>query len=147
MPEITEDRLRQIIREELMLVFGGGEPVEPTPPGAMCPATKGNLVCTKHVHRGRHLFRSRPHEAPPSKWRTVPEVIVHGTGSRKYHMRPGSPCKVRGLGKGGGAQPGWHVSKIEQSTEDPADINVTVDRRGSHTRTVKVEKIVYVRPK
>jgi hypothetical protein len=143
------ERIREIVREEVQAALKGEATGSFTLPDdeQPCPATKDHLVCVKTAHKGRHTFRPRPHEAPPSKWTTIPDVIVHGTGSRKYLMRPGSPCKVKGLGKGGGAQPGWHITKIEQSTVDPTDINVTVDRRGSHTRTVKIEKIVYARPK
>jgi hypothetical protein len=112
----------------------------------VCGATKDHLVCLKEPHRGRHLFRIRPATPPTSKWTEIDSIRLT-SGSRTYTMSAGSPCKVKGFGRGGGAQPGWHISKIEQSVEDPADINVTVNRRGSHTRTVKVEKIVYVRPK
>lgn len=112
---------------------------------ALCGMERDGKVCVKSPHKGKHIFRMKPHVAPPSRWRTI-ETLDKASGTRTYKMRVGSPCKVKGFGRGGAAQSGWKISRIEQSNEDPKDINVTVNRLGSLTRTVKADRIVYVRP-
>lgn len=121
---------------------------------AMCGEERDGKVCIKPLHKGKHTFRTRPHVAPLSKWQQIDTFQVWGSGSKVYTLRVGSPCKVLGFGKktavnpGGAAQSGWTVSKIEINRDaSTQDINITVDRRGSHTRTVKADRIVYVRPK
>lgn len=167
MPLLSEkdfDRIRQIVREEVALALGTKQVVAKAETAVsqevgigsvlrQCPATKGNLVCTKTVHRGRHAFRPKPHEAPPSKWKSVPEVKIKGSGSRHYIIAVGNPVKVLGFGKRtsknplGAAEAGWTVSKIEVNIDQSHDVNVTINKRGENTRVVKLDKIVYVRPK
>jgi hypothetical protein len=150
------ERIREIVREEVQAAIKGEATgsfsisVDDKQP---CPATKDHLVCVKTAHKGRHTFRPRPHQAPPTKWRTIQQVRIMGAGNRVHLIWPGHPVKVMGLGKRtaknpqGAAQAGWTVTKIEQSVDDEHNINVVVDKRGENTRTVKIDRIVYARPK
>ena len=121
----------------------GDDPVVPEVCGAKDPAPTGR-ICQKPVHRGRHLYTALPHVAPDNGWRDI-EWFGLNSGSRHYVIKIGHPVKVKGFGRGGAAQPGWFVTSIQQRGDD-INVGVRKDRTGPE-RTVKADKIVYMRPK
>jgi hypothetical protein len=84
------------------------------------------------------------HNFTGNGWQDVTHFTLT-SGSRRYSINVGHPVKVKGFGRGGAAQPGWNVTRIQQRGDD---INVSVRKgRGGVERTVKADKIIYMRPK
>lgn len=161
-----EELIRQIAREEATRVYveqhrarGGKDGMQmgvdignqrleaAQQTGLICGAVDAkNFVCLKAPHKGRHLFRVRPHVAPERPWEPITEATIQ-SGTRNYVITVNHPVKVQGLGRGGAAGDGYKVVSMERHTET-GKINVEVLKvgRGQRSRTVPLDRIVYKRP-
>lgn len=108
---------------------------------------RGDLQCVKEGGHGqRHRYGpksvnpSAGHVAPPRPWVKAQE-FVKKSGSRKYVIKVGYPCKVEG-------QRGtFKVIGIEKHAETgKVNVEVTQDRTG-HSRVFTADKVIYKRPK
>jgi hypothetical protein len=120
-------------------------------PASRCRAMgRGDLQCVKEGGHGQR-HRYGPKSANPTAGHRVPTrswvkttSFVKESGSRKYKIEIGYPCKVEG-------QRGlWKVIGIEQGSADvnrgKINVEVTNDRTG-HSRVFPADKIQYKRPK
>lgn len=140
---------------------------KPLPPSLRCRARsrQGLRQCMRERGHGqRHRYgepekgASRPAFTPTNKWADIESIRIPGpTGVKTYEVRVGSPVKVKGFGRlnpdgSHAAQGDWWLSRIQRNTTLGGSgdllecINVEVNRQGSHPRTVKADKLVYVKP-
>ena len=109
-------------------------------------AGKGRTVCLRdkgHVQRHRYRLMAdipKRHVPPPRSW--VKEGHFEKvSGSRRYKIEVGYPCKVDGV------RGMFKVIGIERHTETgKINVEVTNDRSG-HSRVFPADKIIYKRPR
>lgn len=136
---VEESNVRRIVAEELdaaLARYFGNEPAHPVP--ASAPATLPGLHTTGPI--------------PTSQWVPIPHIDIQ-VGRYTRRIAVGNPIKVKGLGRGKATGDGYTVQKIEVrngdllSDRDPENVNVTVQKGRENPRTVKLDRIVYKRPK
>lgn len=78
-----------------------------------------------------------------AEWVPVDEMPIK-SGKFTFITKPGYPCRVKGLGRGGKTGDGWTIRSI---TTRNGEFNVEVTQgRGEPSRTVKGDRIIYKRP-
>lgn len=113
-----------------------------------CPVVgrTGHQCSKPRGHGQRHRYQgvfTPPTPPPPRNW-IEQEAFTLG----RYSMTVGSPVKVPSFGRG--HTTGWVIRRIERRVDatgrDLDKINVEVWKPGEHVRTVKADRVVYVRP-